>query len=114
MAIVVKVYGNISPADQSLRLVLAEALQTAIADPISQDIETLVLIGDLLTISFEGVYFPEDEVVAVLQAHCTPKQTGKLDVLDIDAWRIRRYQIQDGHLHLRQASLNQVLDYSGF
>ena len=68
----------------------------------------------MLRISFEGLYFPEEDVVATLEQHLKPSQVGKLDILDLDAWRMRRYVIGQGTITSRANSLNNVLDYSGF
>lgn len=109
-----KVYGHIYPADSHLESALREALVSAIADEISRDLPLLERVGDMLRLSFEGLYFPEEEVVEAITCHLQPKQQGKLDVLDLDAWRMRRYFIEKGAITSRSASLNNVLDYSGF
>lgn len=109
-----KVYGHIYPADSALEGDLQNALSSAIADEISSDVPLLYRDKDMLRISFEGRYFPEEDVLAALEQHLTDSQQGKLDVLDLEAWRLRRYFIAHGEIQSRSASLNNVLDYSGF
>ena len=107
--ILVKVYAGLHPAD------------AACADSVRRA-GTVVLHGngdpwlfherDLLRISFEGVCFPEDEVIAALDA-CLPAHAGgKLDVLDMEGWELRRYVREDGAFRLLRRGLNHVLEYS--
>ena len=63
--------------------------------------------------SMEGAYFPEDEVVAAFRTHLTPDMQGKLDVLDMDGWRLTRHVFAGGQVKSSSAPLNNVLDYSG-
>ena len=114
MQTLLKVYGHIYPADSALEDDLQRALQSALVDEISRDVPLLSRENDMLRISFEGRYFPEEDVVAALAKHLTPSQQGKLDILDLDAWRMRRYFIGQGEITSRANSLNNVLDYSGF
>ncbi|MBR4741344.1 MAG: hypothetical protein IK079_00380, partial [Desulfovibrio sp.] len=102
------------PVNRSFEEDLAQALSCAICDPISADIPLLERESDMLRISFEGSYFPLDEVLAVFKAHLLPNHKGKLDVLDLDGWRITRFQFLSGHLSEKNNSLNSVLDYNGF
>ncbi|MBQ7585486.1 MAG: hypothetical protein IJU40_04470 [Desulfovibrionaceae bacterium] len=114
MSVELKVYGNIFPASKTLEDDLSLALESAIIDTISLDVPLIELEKDLLRISFEGSYFPEEEVISVIQKHLTQEQQGKLDFLDIAAWHMRRYIFNKGQIEKRETSLNQVLDYSGF
>ena len=105
--ILVKVYAGLHPADAAC----AEAVRRAGAAAHQDSDETwLFLEGDLLRISFEGLYFPEEDVLAALEA-CLPAQAqGKLDVLDIEGWELRRYARDGGSFRLSRRGLNQVLD----
>ncbi len=106
----VKVYGHVYPADASLETALRAALADALPD--SDDEPLLDRVGDMLRISFEGSYFPEEEVVAALRAAAGTLQ-GKMDVIDLEGWRLTRHSFHDGELRSRVAPLNNVLDYSG-
>jgi hypothetical protein len=108
--ILVKVYAGLHPADgvcaDSVRQAAAAAMPNS-GDP------WLFHEGDLLRISFEGLYFPEDEVSAALAA-CLPAQArGRVDVLDLEGWELRRYAREYGSFRLSRRGLNEVLDSSG-
>lgn len=116
--ILVKVYGHVWPVDENFAAALGQACSTAMthdgagcgegAPPVcEQD-------GDMVRISFEGLYFPIDDVLDVLRAGIGPTQQGKLDYLDLENWQITRHQISNGKLEVSSRSLNQVLEYSGF
>lgn len=106
----VKAYGHVYPAGSPLEDALRAALREALPD--NDDVPLLERDGDMLRISFEGSYFPEEEVVAVLRA-APGTLRGKLDVLDLERWRLTRHAFRDGILHTSAAPLNNVLDYSG-
>lgn len=106
----VKAYGHVYPVGAPLEDALRAALREALPD--NDDVPLLERDGDMLRISFEGGYFPEEEVVSVLRT--APGRTlGKLDVLDLENWRLTRHAFRDGRLHTSAAPLNNVLDYSG-
>ncbi|MBO4368572.1 MAG: hypothetical protein J5803_00505 [Desulfovibrio sp.] len=109
-----KVYGHIYPADKAFEEALQNALEGALCDAISSDVPLLERDHDMLRISFEGRYFPEEEVLAVFSRFLLPSHKGKLDVLNMLDWRLTRYLFQEGTLVRREVSLNHVLDYSGF
>ncbi|MBQ9537346.1 MAG: hypothetical protein IJU79_06140 [Desulfovibrionaceae bacterium] len=114
MSIELKVYGHIYPASLDLEHDLQKALEQAIQDEISNDVPLLERDNDIIRISFEGIYFPIDDVVEVLEKHLTPQHQGKLDVLDLYEWTLTRYTFVQCKLQSNQRSLNHVLDYSGF
>ena len=107
--VLLKVYGNLFPADEADR----EALALACQGRAPEDGEAVLLEGDLVRISFEGLYFPVDDVLEALAARLKPAQQGKLDVLDIEAWRLTRHLFTEGRITSRAAPLNNVLDFSG-
>jgi len=106
-----KVYGHIYPADEALYAALANACADALPD--NDDIPVLERDGDMARISFEGTYFPLDEVLLALTTHIQPAHKGKLDVLDMEAWRLTRHIFTQGRIESHSAPLNNVLDYSG-
>lgn len=111
--VLVKVYGNFTPAS----LEFAEKLSSCgpFASAMADAGDVVALEGSLLLIFFEGVWFPVDEVVDRVRQWLaeTRNAAGKLDVLDIEEWKLSRYLVQNGKLLLKQAPLNNVLDYSG-
>ena len=111
--LLIKVYAAFAPAQQEDFLKLSEACSTAIASEDDHD-PFVTMPGDMLRISFEGIYFPLDDVAPVIQELAEKKAAGKMDVLDMENWRMTRYQAKgDGRLEIRSAPLNSVLDYSG-
>ena len=100
--ILVKVYGNIYPADsamfQSLQAICGEAVE---------------MEGDLLRLSFEGIWFPLEDVLAALRPCLKSDCQGKLDYLDLEAWTLVRHTFAGTEIQLSRAPLNNVLDYSG-
>ena len=108
--VLLKVYGNLFPADETDR----EALARACADRVpAADGEAVLREGDLVRISFEGLYFPAEDVLEAIAARLKPGQQGKLDVLDLEAWRLTRHLFAEGRITSRTAPLNNVLDFSG-
>lgn len=108
--VLLKVYGNLYPADADTRDAVAAACEGRM--PAGED-EAVTLEGDLLRISFEGLYFPVEETLGAVAARLTPEQAGKLDVLDLEAWRLERHVFANGRITSGAAPLNNVLDFSG-
>lgn len=106
-----KVYGHIYPIDDALYLALENACADAMPD--EDDLPVIERDGDMARISFEGNYFPLDDVLAVLTAHVRAEHKGKLDVLDLEEWRLIRHTFVQGSIDVHSAPLNNVLDYSG-
>ena len=106
-----KVYGHIYPVDDPLYAALEKACADAMPD--EDDMPVLERDGDMARFSFEGTYFPLDDVLAVLSAQIQTGHQGKLDVLDLEGWRLIRHTFTHGHIDVHSAPLNNVLDYSG-
>ncbi|MDD4701701.1 MAG: hypothetical protein PHI96_05725 [Desulfovibrio sp.] len=106
-----KVYGHVYPVSAVCYADLAAACADALPD--AEDIPVLERDGDMARISFEGVYFPVDEVLEVLARHLGAEHKGKLDVLDMEGWRLTRHVFEGGRITSSSAPLNNVLDYSG-
>lgn len=106
----IKVYGAFTPVPASVADALAPLGAQAIAE---DDAPWVWAEGDTLRISFEGMYFPVEDVVEALEAHLPSACKGKLDVLLLDDWELHRYVWQGGAFVLGKRSLNHVLSYSG-
>jgi hypothetical protein len=106
-----KVYGHIYPVDKALYAALEHACADAMPD--EDDLPVIEHDGDMARISFEGIYFPLDDVLDVLTAHVRAEHKGKLDVLDLESWRLIRHIFTQGRVDVHSAPLNNVLDYSG-
>ncbi len=108
--VLVKVYAHIWPIHE-------EALQTWSAllpeSPTLSKEEMLCQESDMLKLSYEGIYFPLEDFLATLTPYLHEKSQGKIDYIDLDAWVLTRHTIAGTTIHIRSASLNSVLDYSG-
>lgn len=110
--VLLKVYAHITPTSDAMVADLEEAVRDAISA--EEDAQVVFREGTLARVAFEGIYFPVDEVVEAFARHLTPEMAGKLDVLDLEAWRLTRYVFAAGKVDRRHNSLNGVLDYNGF
>jgi hypothetical protein len=108
--ILVKVYAGLHPADAACVEAVRQAGDGALHD---SGEAWLFHEDDVLRISFEGLYFPEDEVIAAFEAWLPAHAQGKMDVLDMEGWELRRYAREGGTFRLSRRGLNQVLEYSG-
>ena len=106
-----KAYGCIGNIPEKMYAALENALEAAIAD---DDSPLLCRERDMARISLEGRYFPEEDVLDAIRRHLTPEVTGRLDVLDMESWRLARHLFEKGSCTSRRASLNDILAYSGF
>ena len=111
--VLLKVYGHVWPAPPALEAALAALAGEAVppAEPGAPPV--LERVGDMLRISFEGMFFPIDDAVAALRAHIGPTAQGKLDCIDLDAWSLTRHSIAAGVVSSGTVPLNHVLDHSG-
>lgn len=101
--VLVKVYGAIHPATP-------EMLQAASS---VVDANCLELEGDMLRISFEGVWFMIDELIEVLIPLLYEGSAGRIDYIDVEAWKLHRYNFTGNNVTLSSRDLNTILDYSG-
>lgn len=101
--VLMKVYGSISPATE-------EMLQAALAVTDAQHVE---LEGDMLLISFEGIWFPVDDLIDALKPLLTEKSEGRIDHIDVEGWRLYRHFVCGKAITMRSNDLNSVLERSG-
>ncbi|WP_165066188.1 hypothetical protein [Desulfovibrio sp. ZJ200] len=106
-----KVYGHVYPVCDDFFADLAQACASALPDDAAEPV--LERERDLARFSFEGVYFPVEETLAVVTRHLRSEHKGKLDVLDLENWRLIRHVFAEGKIRVSAAPLNNVLDYSG-
>lgn len=109
--IILKVYGNLCPVAACLYAQITVLAQDAM--PYDEACPPVILEDDLLRISFEGIYFPTEEILAAIAAALTPAMQGKLDELDLEAWTLIRHVIANGEISAYSAPLNNVMAYSG-
>jgi len=103
----VKAYGSLAPATQEAR----EAFEAVCAEWSAP--AQVELAGGLLRFSFEGVFFPGDEAAQALEPFLSADSSGRIDVLDMEAWTLTRFVFTDGKIVRSVRDLNHVLDYSG-
>ncbi len=107
--VLIKIYADFTPADATCRDAVAKAGESALGC----DEPWLFLEKGMLRISFEGIYFPLDDVLHALTGSLPANATGKLDQLDLEAWLLTRHILTRGAFQIASRSLNQVLEYSG-
>ena len=101
----VKVYAAFLHADDRVLAAVEMAGQSAMG----HEAPWLFLEDGVLRISWEGVYFPLEEILGALSSNTE----GKLDYLDLEDWTLTRCVPRNGGFHCSKRSLNHVLDYSG-
>lgn len=99
-----KVHGYLTPADEAVRATV-DAVLIDWSLPPCTDLE-----GEILRLDFEGVFFPLDDVLAGL---ANLSLSGKIDVIDMEAWTLTRALFTDGAVRVSTVGLNHVLAYSG-
>ncbi len=106
--VLIKVYGHIWPSTEQFYQALLPQIPT-----LEQMDEALELDGDLLRISFEGMYFPLEDVLPIIQSFLNNDSQGKLDYIDLEEWTLTRHSINGVNINTTCRSLNDVMDYSG-
>lgn len=107
--ILMKVYGAFHPTGENV-----DAALTTLESQVIGDTPWFYRTNDMVNISYEGIWFPVDDALDLLSTHLAPNSTGKLDVLDLEAWTLTRHLWRGGQFHSSPArDLNSVLDYSG-
>ena len=106
----VKVYASFSPVGENCR----DSVATVGRQAVGCDEPWLFMENGLLRIAWEGIWFPLDDVLAILAIHLSPDAEGKLDFLDMEAWTLTRCLFVNGAFDCQTRGLNHVLAYSGF
>lgn len=100
-----KVYGYIEPVSEALYAALQTVLSSAFVPQ-----EALSFSAPGLSFSYEGEYFPLEEVLTCMAPLLDGAAQGKLDYIDMEAWTLTRHFFQNGRVVVRSASLNHVMD----
>ncbi len=108
--VLVKVYGDLSPVPYSI---VAELQAHFPMSEIMEPEEMLIHQQDFLRLAFEGIYFDMDDILPIIHTYLTPQSAGKIDYLDLDAWRMTRYVIKGTTISISSVGLNNVMDYAG-
>ncbi len=103
--ILVKSYGNIYPVPYECFLEVEEAL-------LAWHIEDAVFYEkDMVRISFEGDYFPCDEVGEIFKKYHNKDTQGKLDCMDLEAWTLTRHSYQALEMYrVNTSTLDKALE----
>ena len=104
-----KIYAAFSRADANTLAAVEQAGQQALG----HESPWVFLEGDTVRISWEGLYFPLEDVLSALAATLGNGSEGKLDYLDLEEWTLTRYIPETNGFRASKRDLNQVLDYSG-
>lgn len=67
----------------------------------------------MVSIQYEGMFFPIDELFEALRPCMTPETEGHIDYIDMDEWTLTRHSITNGLVTSNTVSLNHVMDHSG-
>lgn len=105
--VLLKVYAGVAGATPEFARAAEDLCRTACPP----ENAVVLLNNGTLSLSFEGVWFPVAEFASLVGAR--PDLKGKLDALDLENWRLTRYQFQNGVATEKSAPLNDVLAYSG-
>ncbi len=103
--ILVKVYGSLYPVPYECFLETENIL-------LAWHIEDAVFYeNEMVRISFEGDYFPCDEVGELFRNYHNEKTEGKLDCIDLEAWTLTRHSYQSLAMYrVNTASLDKALE----
>lgn len=102
-----KVYGSVHPLQATEQAKLVKALEILLDDDV---VDTS---GDMVRISYEGMYFPIDEVLEIIHEYLHEQSAGRIDYIDMDAWRLHRHIIEGTTITEKTNNLNNILDYAG-
>ena len=109
--VLVKAYGYFKPAGPEHLTRLTAALESCglrLEDSLS-------LEGRLLLISYEGTFFPVEEAAAAFGEfirEAGERAEARLDILELEEWRLDRYQAAEVELRHSRSPLNNTLEYS--
>ncbi len=103
--VLVKVYGNLSPVPE-------ECYTQALAITQAWNLEDVVELNkDLLLFSYEGDYFPCDEIAELLKNYHNDETQGKLDCINMEEWTLTRHFFNLNEPHrVNTASLDYALE----
>ena len=110
--VALKVYASFYPLAPEEVEALGDALD-GLAPLVMGDASTVFREGDMIRISYEGLYYPVDDALDVLEELLPATAQGRLDAIDMEGWTITRYLYAGGKRTHNTRSLNDILDHSG-
>lgn len=115
--IIIKAFGYVEPADEAC---LAELHALCSSWYLEESVFTLEDGG--LHIYYEGEFFPHEDAAEILAKYLGEKSQGKMDIIDYEAWTLRRYfmeakyqraeDLAKGIVYSRMSSLDHALEAS--
>ncbi len=108
--VLVKVYGDINSVSPAI---VQDLRPFFLGSDIMELSEMLIYNAGSLQIAFEGIYFDIEDVLNIVQKHISQQSTGKIDYLDLEAWKMTRHRIDGVSINSSSVGLNNVLDYAG-
>ncbi len=106
--VLAKVYGNLYPVPQDCYKFCFEILQRWNMEELD---EIVFYEKDMIRFSYEGDYFPCDEIVEVLKDFDNENTEGKLDCIDVEEWTLTRHFFnKNEEYRVNTASLNHALE----
>ncbi len=104
--VIIKAYGAIDPATTETLADVQAVLDSWFIN------DAVALERDMLKISFEGDVFPDEDVVSALRPYLTARSKGRLDILDLEEWTLRRWIFSGMDVKVNTVTLNKALDTS--
>ncbi len=105
--IMYKVYGAFYPVEKELFTNILNIGNEAMP---AQDEAWLFFEKDMLRFSFEGLYFPQDDILLALESRLSAESSGKLDILDMEQWKLYRHVWKNGNFEKIERNLNDILE----
>ena len=115
--VIIKAFGHFEPAAEAcIRELSALCAEWYLGE------EVFTAENNMLHRYHEGEYFPHEETARILAKYINEDSRGKLDIVDYEAWTLRRYFLQmqyqrkedleKGIVYFRTSSLNHALEAS--
>ena len=104
--VIVKAYGSFYPASEDA----LDAVNAVLSSWFIEDAAERK--KDMLVIGFEGDSFPDEEIIDCLKPFMSGETHGKLDVMDLEAWTLRRWIFSGREAKANTVTLNKALDTS--
>ncbi len=105
----VKVYGHLYPVPEECYTIILNIINSwHLVDDFGEIVE---FNKDIVNISYEGEFFPCEEVIEVLVSYHNDKTQGKLDCINVEKWTLNRHFFEiGGGYRQNTASLNHALE----
>ncbi len=105
----VKIYGHLYPVpEECFKMALDVVNSWHLKDDFGEIVE---YTKDMINISYEGDFFPCDEIIEILKSFHNETTQGKLDCINVEKWTLNRHFFELGKEYRQNtASLNHALE----